>query len=291
MLQSEGIIKSNVKLAADYRHLTLDRVSEIAEAIQPGQFVNVRIGRTMDPLFRRPFAAVFREPNQDKGSKELEIVYKVVGKGTQMMSRLLPGDSLDIIGPCGSGFRFEDRGNAHVLLGGGSGTAALYMMGEQILKNRAPHSSLHILLGAKTKDALIWADEFENLKPGVKVSTEDGSQGYRGTVTELFENLLEEGEIPPNSNIYACGPEPMYRAMGPICEKYHLSAQVSIERRMACGMGVCLSCICKIKKDGIKKERAVSNAFVQFSDDEDFGYALSCMIGPVFRLEEVILDE
>ncbi len=291
MIQIKAIIKSNVKLTADYWHLALDNTSDIAEIIKPGQFVNVRIKGSMDPLFRRPFAAVFKTLKPDNGKNRLEIVYKVVGKGTQIMSRLLPGDELDIIGPCGSGFRVENPKKAQVLLGGGSGTAALYMMGEQILKNQGPNLNLQILLGAETKRSLIWVNEFESLKRDIKISTEDGTHGYEGMVTELFEKLLKEGEIPAESAAYACGPEPMYRALRPICEKYHISAQISIERPMACGMGVCLSCVCKIKKDGVKQDRALSNSFTQFSDHDDFGYALTCMDGPVFRLEEVIFDE
>jgi dihydroorotate dehydrogenase electron transfer subunit len=290
MVQKKAKIISNVKLNSDCWKLTVDNALEIAEKIKPGQFVNLRIVETMDPLFRRPFA-VFKTIQTDKDQKGFEIVYKVVGKGTKIMTTLLPGDEVDIIGPCGTGFMFENNKNAQVLLGGGIGATSLYMMGEQIIKNQEHNLDLHIFLGAETKKSLILVNEFKNLKSDIKISTDDGTAGYHGMVTELFRKSIEEGEIPPESTVYACGPEPMYRALRSICKKYNLSAQISIERRMACGMGLCLSCICKVKKEEVKKYRSLSNSYVQFSDNDDFGFALTCMDGPVFHLEEVISNE
>jgi len=246
--------------------------------------------KTMDPLFRRPFA-VFRAIHSKEGQKGLEIVYKVVGRGTKIMTTLLPGDELDIIGPCGNGFTFEDNRKAQVLLGGGIGPTSLYTMGEHIVEKQKHNLNLHIFLGAETKRSLILVKELKNLRSDVRISTDDGTQGYKGTVTELFEKSLEDGEIPSDSAVYACGPEPMYRALRPICEKYNISAQVSIERRMACGMGVCLSCVCKANREQITRYRDLSKTYTQFSDTDAFGYALTCMDGPVFHLEEVMSDE
>jgi dihydroorotate dehydrogenase electron transfer subunit len=110
-------------------------------------------------------------------------------------------------------------------------------------------------------------------------------------VTELFKSSMEKGEISSESAVYACGPEPMYRELRSLWEKYRFSAQVSIERRMACGMGVCLSCICKVKKGEIEKHRSLPQSHIQLSEQDDSGYALTCMDGPVFHLEEVVLNE
>jgi len=290
MLQRKTRVISNVQLTSDCWKLAVAGASDLSEKSRPGQFVNLRISEALDPLFRRPFS-IFRTIPLARGEKGLEIVYKVVGRGTRKMTALVPGDEVDIIGPCGNGFSFEGGKKSHVLLGGGVGTAALYMMGEQIIKNHEATTNLHVFLGANTKDSMILIDEFQNLKKDLKISTDDGTFGYRGMVTELFKNSMEKDEISSESAVYACGPEPMYRELRSLWEKYRFSAQVSIERHMACGMGVCLSCICKVRKREVEKYRSFQKSHVQFSEQDDSGYALTCMDGPVFHLEEVVLNE
>jgi dihydroorotate dehydrogenase electron transfer subunit len=290
MLQRKVRILSNTSLTSDCWKLAVEGASDLSEKSRPGQFVNLRISEAMDPLFRRPFS-VFRIIPLAHGEKGLEIVYKVVGRGTRKMTALVPGDEVDMIGPCGNGFSLEGGKKTHVLLGGGVGAAALYMMGEQIVKSQEANTNLHIFLGANTKDSMILIDEFRNLKKDLKISTDDGTFGYRGMVTELFRSSMEEGEISSESVVYACGPEPMYRGLRSLWEKHRFSAQVSIERRMACGMGVCLSCICKVKKGEVENYRSLLTSHFQFSEQDDYGYALTCLDGPVFHLEEVVLNE
>ena len=290
MLQKKTRVASNVQMTSDCWRLAVEGASEIADMIRPGQFIHLRISEAMDPLFRRPFS-VFRIIPLAHGEKGLEIVYKMVGRGTRKMTALVPGDEVDVIGPCGNGFSFEGGKKSHILLGGGVGTAALYMLGEQIVMNQKPDPNLHIFLGANTKDSVILIDQFQNLKKDLKISTDDGTFGYHGMVTELFRSSMEKGEISSESAVYACGPEPMYRELRLLCEKYRFSAQVSIERRMACGMGVCLSCICKVKKGEVEKYRSLPQSHIQFSEQDDSGYALTCKDGPVFHLEEVVLNE
>ena len=290
MLQKKTRIVSNVQVTSDCWRLAVEGATEIADISRPGQFINLRISEAMDPLFRRPFS-IFRTIPLARGEKGLEIVYKVVGRGTRKMTGLLPGEEVDMIGPCGNGFSLEGGKKSHVLLGGGVGTAALYMLGEQIVRNQEANTNLHVFLGANTKGSMILIDEFQNLKKDLKISTDDGTFGYRGMVTELFKSSMEKSEIPSESAVYACGPEPMYRELRSLLEKYRFSAQVSIERRMACGMGVCLSCICKVRKGEVEKYRSLPKSHIQFSEQDDYGYALTCWDGPVFHLEEVVLNE
>lgn len=288
LIQEKGQVISNGRLSRDCWKLTLHALPEIANRVSPGQFIHLRITESMDPLFRRPFS-VFRPLLLNATEKGLEIVYKVVGRGTKKMTTLLPNDEVNILGPCGNGFWFEDNREGYVLLGGGVGAAALYMLGEEIAKRQK--GNLHVFLGAETKEALILVDEFKTLKSDLHISTDDGTSGFRGVVTDLFRKSIDEGKIPPGSVVYACGPEPMYGALRPICEKYGFPAQISIERRMACGMGICLSCVCKVRKGQVNKFRDLPESHIQFSDGDDFGYALTCMDGPIFYLDEVILNE
>src|SRR4030043_436688 len=175
MIQKKAKILSPVRLTSHCWKLTVDHATEIAEKVRPGQFVNLRIGEMMDPLFRRPFA-VFKTIPLKEGERGLEIVYKVVGKGTRIMTTLLPGVEVDIMGPCGSGFKLEESKKIHLLLGGGIGVTSLYMLGEEIIKKKR---DLHIFLGAESRESLILVDEFQKLKRDIKISTDDGTFGYK----------------------------------------------------------------------------------------------------------------
>jgi dihydroorotate dehydrogenase electron transfer subunit len=243
MIQEKVKVLANTQLTPACWRLTLDSRSRISLEIKPGQFINLRITESMDPLFRRPFS-VFRPLLLNSTEKGLEIVYKVVGRGTKKMTTLLPNDEVDILGPCGNGFWFEDNREGYVLLGGGVGAAALYMLGEEIARSQRESACL---LGCETKEALILVNEFKTLKSNLHISTDDGTFGFRGVITDLFRKSIEQGKS-HRERCLCLRPEPMYGALRPICEKYGFPAQISIERRMACGMGICLSCICKVKR-------------------------------------------
>jgi len=281
---------SNEQLAKNCWRMTLE-APQIASEIKPGQFINVKIGKTFDPLFRRPFS-VFRRVKEDGGYYGIEVVYKVVGKGTRLMTELKKGDELDIIGPLGHGFEWYRDKKVHVLLGGGVGLPVLFMLGEEISQAASTSGlELHILLGAETEKAVVLEKEFGTLKGKVMVSTDDGTYGYHGFVTEMLKDAIDKGKISSDCAIYACGPEPMLKALVPIHQKYNIPTQVSMERHMGCGLGTCLSCVCKVDRDGVTKYRDLESSHIQFSPDVEFGYALVCTDGPVFNIEEVILDE
>jgi dihydroorotate dehydrogenase electron transfer subunit len=289
MLQRRAQILSNTRLTAECRQLVLKGASEICEQVKPGQFVNLRITDAMDPLFRRPFSVVRTLPLHD-GGVGLMIVYKVSGRGTTKLAALPAGEEIDVLGPCGTGFEVRREAPGHVLLGGGIGAACIHLLAEQ-LAGKPGRGPAHILLGALTRESLVLVDEFERLGARTRIATDDGSRGYRGRVTELLADLIAAGEVPKGSAVYACGPEPMFRALRVVCRKYELPAQVSVERPMACGMGVCLSCVCQVRREEVEKRRRLRETHVQFAGDDPIGYALTCRDGPVFGLEEVVLND
>lgn len=290
MIQVKSCILSNKQLTEDCWRITLE-ASQIASEIKPGQFINVKISESNDPLFRRPFS-VFRCIKLHGGELGIEVVYELVGRGTRLMTNLKQGDELDIIGPLGHGFEWQCDKKVHVLIGSGIGCPALFMLGEEISQAVTQHElELVILLDAKSKKHLILEKEFRTLNAKVLVSTHDGSYGYHGYVTEMLKDFTERGEISSYCVIYACGPELMYKALVPVCQQYRIPAQVSMERHMACGIGVCLSCVCQVDKSSVLKYRELKSSHIQFSPEEEFGYALVCRDGPVFNIDEVIFDE
>lgn len=288
MNQVMARIRSNQPLTMNCWRMELE-APQVASEVKPGQFVMVRMAaQAFDPLFRRPFS-IFRGVNK-VGIAGIELVYEVVGKGTRLMTTMAPGDQLDVIGPLGHGFELSLDRRAHVLVSSKTGAAGLFMLGEEVLKLAGDHK-LFVLLDAKTRESLVLEEEFRSLNATVLVSTHDGSYGYHGYVTELLRNAIESGDIPTDCAIYACGPEPMLKALAPICQEYNLPAQVSMQRSMACGIGACLSCVCRVSKQAVLRYRELKSSHIQFSPEAEFGYALVCKDGPVFRLDEVILDE
>lgn len=290
MIQTLSTIVSNEQIAQDSWRIAFT-APQIASEIKPGQFVHVKITQRNDFLLRRPFS-VSRLVNMDKGNIGLEVVYKVVGRGTRFMTLLRPGDELDIIGPLGHGFELNKTKKAHILLAGGIGAACLFMLGEMISKAvDKDNVELYILLGAETKKALILEKEFAVLGGKMLISTDDGTYGYKGSVTEMLKDALVKAKLPAGCAIYACGPEPMYQALLPICQEHNIPAQISLERHMMCGFGACYACICKIDRNTVPKYRDLESSYIQMSHDKDFGYALVCKDGPVFNIDEVKFDE
>ncbi len=287
MFQVESMVLLNEKLNKDSYRMVIDS-AEIASEAKPGQFLMVRITEINDPLFRRPFS-IFRRTVTKFDSLGVEIVYKIVGRATRLMSKLRPGDKLDIIGPLGHGFELRKDRKTHILIGGGTGVATLFMLGEEISKEN--NFDLFILIGAKNKDSVIVEKDFRSLNAHVMVSTDDGTYGYHGLVTEMFLDLLENKSISTDCTVYASGPESMLKRLVLICKKFNLDGQIAMERHMMCGFGACLSCVCKIDPNHISNKRDLNSSYIQIIPGSKFGYALTCKEGPVFDMEEVIFDE
>jgi dihydroorotate dehydrogenase electron transfer subunit len=286
MIQTRAKIVLNEQLTGDCWRILLDS-PQIASEVKPGQFIHVKIGGAGGPIFRRTLS-VFKRVKLNGGSLGIEIVYKVVGLGTGLMAGLGKGDTVDIIGPLGHGFELHQDKAVQVLVAGGTGAACLFLLAEEISKAGV---QLKVLLGAETKASVILEKEYATLKGEVMVSTDDGTYGDHGFVTEMLDKAFREGKISTNCAIYSSGPEPMLKALAPICQKYHIPAQVSMERHMMCGIGACLACVCKVDPSRVSKYRDLGSSHVQFVADKEFGYALVCKDGPVFNINEVIFDD
>ncbi len=244
------------QVAEDTYRFTV-KAPDIAAVSKPGQFVMVLAGEGMDPLLRRPFSV-----HQVAEGGIVQILFKVVGKGTRALANMELGQKMDVLGPFGRGFTIASD-SQHFLVGGGIGIAPLLFLAKHILKKNEP-SSLKVLLGARTKDEIaVPAEDFESMGLAVETITEDGSFGKQGLVTDLMTDLQHEKPV----MVYSCGPHPMLRAVADVCQKNSWGCQVSLEAMMACGLAACLGC-------------AVMQADMK-------GYVHVCKDGPVFDMDDV----
>lgn len=217
-----------------YRRLAIDAPG-LAPLVKPGQFVHIRLPAPADAILRRPFS-VFRA-----GDGRIEILYKAVGRGTAAMLHLRPGDALSVLGPLGNGFPIPATDAVPVLVAGGYGMAALYLLAE-----RSPVRGIAFFGGAAAGDILCVPD-FEALGWEVRVTTEDGSLGGRGLVTAALDAWLSAECGGRTPEFFACGPNGMLRAVGGRAVAGGWTAWLSIDRSMGCGVGACLTCVQKIR--------------------------------------------
>lgn len=228
---------------------------EIARSILPGQFINIKVDETTVPLLRRPFSVYYVQENS------VEIVFGVMGMGTKKLSLKKAGDILDVLGPLGKPFNVTENEELSILVGGGLGTASLPLLQKHLIQKG---KKVITFLGARTKEYLL-----TSYLNNVHTATDDGSSGYHGTVVELLKQFLDEKKK-KNCKIYACGPTPMLIALTNLTEEYNIRCEISLETTMACGFGICQGCAVELK-------------------NKEEGYALSCVDGPVFNSNEIIL--
>ncbi len=228
-----------------------------ARAVQPGQFVHLRLGAGTDTILRRPFS--IHRAYQDT----IEILYQVLGAGTLRLAEKRPGDdSMDLVGPLGHGWQVPTNTAHALLVGGGLGAAPLGMLAEHLA---ASGVAVVVAQGAPTAERLVARELFERVARRVDVATDDGSAGELGFVTSVTARLLDAERF---DVVYLCGPEVMERAVIAQCVQHSVPCQVSLERLMACGVGACLSCVVSTRS-GLKR---------------------ACVDGPVFDAEEVLFD-
>lgn len=244
------------------QHFKLTLTSNyIATHAIPGQFVNVRCGQTFDPLLRRPISI----HRINKEHQQFELLYKVVGKGTALLSEATVGSEVDILGPLGNGFRIDPAKQIHILVGGGLGIAPLRALAEELSTH---NSAVYILSGYSNKICVVCEQELKKSAAQLVISTDDGSYGKKGFVSDLLLSLFDDQITNyqlPTTQIYACGPTSMLRAITDIAFQKKIDCQVSLEQKMACGIGTCLGCVVK-----------TSNGFKKVCDD-----------GPVFNSKEI----
>lgn len=261
-------ILSNQEISPGYFRMRI-LAPGFGAAARPGQFIMFRVQPALPPLLRRPFGIFrtgFLPPDCDgQPPKEyLEILYKVVGTGTGIMSELHQGDRVEVLGPLGKGFDLGPADEEKILVGGGIGLVPLYMLARELTRS----SKVRLLMGGRTREDILAVTEFERLGVETYVSTDDGSLGEEGLVTKVLERKLGKYHA---AGVYACGPMPMLEAVQRICAGRGIPLQVSLEALMACGVGACLGCVVK----------GVGHS------DEDPRYLCSCKEGPVFRAEQL----
>ncbi len=258
--QTEAEIITNVEVAPSYYKMTLN-APKIARQTKPGQFLHLRVHHTTAPLLRRPFSI-----SSIKRPEKIEILYKVVGQGTNLLTRYVPSESINIIGPLGNGFDLTKESNKTILIGGGIGIAPMVGVAEYLYEKGRKFS---LLMGVKTEKDILCQDLFRKAF-GIEplVATENGSYGYKGLVTELLHSI--QGD-----HIIACGPWGMLKEVAKIAMKNMISCQVSLESHMGCGVGACLGCVIKIRQPNSQ-------------DTTQYLYKRVCVEGPVFDATEVI---
>lgn len=246
----------SLRSAADGTFVLAFRAPSIAAGVRPAQFVNIKVNALPVPLLRRPFS-VYRVDGD-----VVEILFNVVGTGTELLARSRPGDMLDVLGPLGHSWGLDADYDTALLVGGGLGvapmpitTSALSRLGKNV----------RTFIGARSARLLVTGH-----LQGLEVATDDGSAGARGTVVDLVRGAIAGGGI-SRPKIFACGPTPMLRALASAAEDLGVPCEVSLESAMACGIGICQGCPVETRGDGGRK------------------YALICKEGTVFDARSILI--
>lgn len=252
-------VVSQNEIAANIFELVLE--GKMTEQMnEPGQFVHVKVSDGIDPLLRRPLSVA----DVDKKANRFTLIYRKQGRGTAILSGKGPGDKLDILGPLGNGFPVSavKSGETALLVGGGIGVPPLHELSKRL--HGQGTKVIHVL-GFPSKDAVFYEEAFRKFGE-THIATDDGSYGEKGLVTDIIEKRVLRFDC-----LYACGPLPMLKALKSRYATDH-KVYLSLEERMACGLGACFACVCRT---GAKS----GNSF----------YKKICSDGPVFAAEEVLL--
>lgn len=267
--RDRGPLRGNCEVLAYRRigayHSLTFVAPDMAERARPGQFVSLGVagGGT---LLRRPFS-IYAVSRHGPWAGTIEIVFDVVGPGTRWLSGLVKHDVVDIVGPLGRPFPMPQQQVGCLLVGGGYGAAPLLYLAQRL---QQANLRVDIVLGAATQDRLFNAIEAKRLSASAVFTTEDGSYGTHGRVTDVIERMFKDGGI---GVVYACGPMPMLAAVSRVAQRHRIAVQVAVEEAMACGVGVCMTCVVPYRRDG------------------DVANVRACVEGPVLNGRKVVWDE
>lgn len=237
------------------------RAPGVAPQVQPGQFIHVRVPQLEECVLRRPFS-IFRADQES-----VSILYKDVGKGTRTLHFLRPGEALSIMGPLGHGFPVPQNDRFPVLIAGGYGMAALYLVAR-----RSPVKGVAFFGGRAAPDILCVPD-FEELGWTVRVTTEDGSLGMKGLVTDAIDEWAREDSSRRRPELFVCGPGGMLKAVAARALRNGWDAWTSVDNNMCCGVGACLTCVLKVR------------------EGSEWTWARACREGPVFNARDILWEE
>jgi len=239
----------------------------IAEQARPGQFVAIGVGGPHTSMLLRRAFSIYAVSEKGVFGGTVEFVFAVAGRGTEWLSKLRPHDPLEVVGPLGRPFKLPKDKVVATLVGGGYGTSPLFSLAETL---RAKGSRVDFVVGAATAERLFGALDAKRISTSVVFTTDDGSQGEKGWVSDVLPGVIERtgSEV-----VYACGPMGMLRSVAAIADAYGLPCQVAVEEEMACGIGVCMTCVLPVR-DESGQTRMVR----------------SCVEGPVFMGDRIRWD-
>ena len=255
-------ILSNEEVA-EAHYLLRCECAEIAQHARPGQFVHVMVSQDTGMLLRRPFTIYTVDGH------EMTMLYQIIGEGTKRLSEMPTGASLQVLGPLGNTFNLTTKPEPAILVGGGAGIASLMLLAAALRENDIQTFGL---VGAQHHTRLLSVSDLESIGIAVRIATDDGSIGHHGYVTDVLADLLSETKW-QRPTIYACGPHGMLAAVTKIAADFEVSAQIAMENRMGCAMGVCLGCVCPVRIDANCVE-----------------YQRVCTEGPVFNATDIAWD-
>jgi dihydroorotate dehydrogenase electron transfer subunit len=297
--QFSGTLVANNPLGQEYRSFVIEFIGDGARAFAPslaGQFVQVNCNNPSSkqrstPFLNRPFSIA--SINGDQSRCQVEIIHNVIGPGTKKMSQMDVGSDVELVGPLGNGYTLPtDVSQPMILIGGGIGVPPLLFLANQMAK--AGFTDVILMIGLRSVtnfDQCIVHDDTttDSLTPALRlkqtnnvniksiIATDNSDFGYKGSIVTAFDALITSGKCPKDSRVFTCGPEGMLKAVVDVTNKNKMLAQVCMEAYMACGFGVCQSCIVSTKVDIEKSDT-----------DENLRYELVCHHGPVFDSNKLV---
>ena len=251
----------------DYHVLSLTAPG-VAESVQPGHFVTMAMGGEESSMVLRRAFAIHQVTSRGVYGGTLDVAISVQGRGTKWLSERRRHDTVNLVGPLGRPFTLPKQGVSCVLVGGGYGSAPLFLLA-QTLRDRG--CRVDIVVGAATEDKLFGVLDLKRLASGLTITTDDGSSGIRGRVTDVLNEVMDRAGA---DVVYACGPMPMLAEVARISTKRRVFSQCAVEESMACGIGVCMTCVLPV-----------------VGDDGVTRMVRSCVDGPVFRGDRVRWQE
>jgi len=251
----QASVIENKNLIKNHYLLTLRPLEKIKKP-KPGSFFMVAVANGLDPLLKRPIS-IHRWMDGN-----IQLLYRVAGRGTDILSRKKPGDSMELLGPLGNGFPAGNKLKNIILVAGGLGIAPIFALAESLIKRNPV-----LFYGARTKKEVLCTDELNAIGIAPVISTDDGSSGEKGNIVNILrKHVARHPSHAADQILFACGPEPMLKALSSMAKEFKMKGYAALEQNMACGIGTCLGCVVKTAK----------------------GYKRVCKEGPVFPFEELI---